>query len=205
MYRNCSTKRISNADAIRASVKTSDGQMNKSDYIVPDVLASGLITVFCGRAPSPESARQRAYYAHFSNQFWKILAETGMTDRRFAPTEFHLLPNFGIGLTDINKTESGSDHELSGSGDAPRTVYEKIKLHQPRILAFNGKNNCRMFLHAVFKEPKNMPIDYGAQEPYKVGDTKIYLLPNTSARARAFWQPEYWWSLAEIHKKLLNA
>ncbi len=205
VYLNCAGEGTADADGYVASGKSSGRLMNESDYIVPDVLASGLITVFCGRAPSPESARQRAYYAHFSNQFWKILAETGMTDRQFTPTEFHLLPKFGIGLTDINKTESGSDHELSGSGDAPMTVYEKIKIHQPRILAFNGKNNCRMFLHAVFREPKNLPIDYGIQESYKVGDTKIYLLPNTSARARAFWQPEYWRSLAVMHKDLLNA
>lgn len=205
VYRSCSGERTADADWNGASGRPSGRLMNESDYIVPDVLAPGLVTVFCGRAPSPESARQRAYYAHFSNQFWKILADVGMTDRQLTPKEFHLLPNFGIGLTDINKTESGSDHELSGSGDSPMTVYGKIKIHQPRILAFNGKNNCRMFLNAVFKEPKNLPIDYGIQEPYVVGDTKIFLLPNTSARARAFWQPEHWRSLAVMHKNLLNA
>ncbi|MYD78418.1 MAG: hypothetical protein F4239_05885 [Gammaproteobacteria bacterium] len=95
-------------------------------YIVPDVLESGLTTVFCGRAPSPESARRRAYYAHFSNKFWEILAESGLTERQLDPEDYALLPRYGIGLTDINKTEFGSDHELSGSGDNPRALVDKI-------------------------------------------------------------------------------
>lgn len=177
-------------------------QMEESEYIVPDVLESGLVTIFCGRAPSPESARRRAYYAHYSNKFWEILAEIKMTNRQLAPEEFHLLPQLGIGLTDINKTESGSDHELSGRGDSPHSVYDKIKTYEPRILAFNGKNNCRMFFHAIFRKPKNFPVDYGIQESYRVGETIIFVLPNTSARARRFWNSEYWHQLAKRHGEL---
>ncbi len=165
------------------------------------MLEPGLTTVFCGRAPSPESARRRAYYAHFSNKFWDILAETGLTERCLDPEEYHLLPRFGIGLTDINKTESGSDHELSGSGDDPRALHEKIQRFQPRLLAFNGKNNFRLFSHEVYRTSVSIEVNYGRQVKPTVGTTEVWVLPNTSARARGYWDPLHWHDLARRHRE----
>ena len=169
------------------------------DYIVPDVLQPGLVTVFCGRAPSPESARRRAYYAHFSNKFWEILAETGLTDRLLEPEDYHLLPQYGIGLTDINKTEFGSDHELSGSGDNPLTIHDKMLKYRPQILAFNGKNNFRMYSHAVHQTVKSAPVEFGCQSTVHIERTEVWVLPNTSARARGYWDSLHWHALAERH------
>ena len=168
-------------------------------YILPDILQSGLITVFCGRAPSPESRRRGAYYAHPSNLFWRVLADTGMTDRRLLPEEFRELSRYGIGLTDINKFESGSDHELTGTGDKPELVAQKILKYQPRMLAFTGKNNARMFLHGVFGRQKSRWLECGRQEGYLIGDTEIFVLPSTSARARRYWDVECWQQLANKH------
>lgn len=171
-------------------------------YIVPDVLQTGLSTVFCGRAPSPESARRRAYYAHFSNKFWEILAESGLTERQLEPEEYAQLPRYGIGLTDINKTEFGSDHELSGSGDNPRALLAKIEQFQPKILAFNGKNNFRMFVNEAYGISKSTPVDYGLQSGLTIKSTEIWVLPNTSARARGYWNPVYWNELSRRHQEL---
>ena len=175
--------------------------MNTTNYILPDVLEHGLITVFCGRAPSIESRRKMAYYAHPTNQFWKILAETGMTDRLLEPSEFRKLPQYGIGLTDLNKTEFGSDHQLTGIGDNPDSVHEKIKIYQPRFLAFTGKNNGMMFLTSVFGRQKNLPLICGKQEACTVGLTELVVLPSTSARARRFWDATHWEDLARMHKE----
>ena len=170
-------------------------------YILPDVLQVGLTTVFCGKAPSMESRRQQAYYAHPTNMFWKILAQTGMTDRLLKPEEFRTLPKYGIGLTDLNKTEFGSDHQLIGSGDDPGSVHDKILNCQPRYLAFTGKNNGMMFLHGVFGRKKSEPVVCGVQDGYKIGMTEIVILPSTSARARRFWDASYWKILADLHKE----
>lgn len=172
------------------------------NYIVPDVLEPGLTTVFCGRAPSPESARRRAYYAHFSNKFWEILAQSGLTDRQLKPEEFPLLASYGIGLTDINKLESGSDHELSGSGDNPWALQAKIERFQPRVLAFNGKNNFRMYSHAIHRTAKSVTVKFGEQSKLLSDVTEIWVLPNTSARARASWDSEIWFDLAKRHTDL---
>jgi len=169
------------------------------NHIVPDVLVSGLTTVFCGRAPSPESARRRAYYAHFSNQFWKTLATTDMTDRQLEPDEYRLLPNYGIGLTDINKTESGSDHELSGRGDDACELHRKVARYAPAILAFNGKNNFRLYVHAMLQVSKSVAVEFGRQPSVSIDTTEIWVLPNTSARARGYWDRDIWHALAKRH------
>ncbi len=175
--------------------------VQSDSFIVPDVLQSGLTTVFCGRAPSPESARRRAYYAHFSNRFWEILAESGLTERQLKPEDYAQLPRYGIGLTDINKTEFGSDHELTGSGDNPRALLDKIEQFQPKILAFNGKNNFRMFANEAYRISKSIPVDYGLQRGLKIKSTEIWVLPNTSARARGYWDPVYWYKLSRRHQE----
>ena len=107
--------------------------------ILPDLLRPGLDIVFCGMAPSAESARQRAYYAHPGNRFWRTLHETGLTTRRLAPEEYRALPELGIGFTDVCKRESGRDSELSKAALDPAAVRRKIAKFQPRFLACTSK------------------------------------------------------------------
>ena len=73
------------------------------EYVLPDLLAPGLVTIFCGSAVGAASARRGYPYAGPGNKFWPMLAETGFTPRRLAPEEYRDLLDFGIGLTDINK------------------------------------------------------------------------------------------------------
>ena len=86
---------------------------SRNKHLVPDLLAPGLDLVFCGTAPSPASFKARAYYANPGNAFWATLHAVGLTPERFAPQRYPELLACGIGLTDLNKTEYGSDHELS--------------------------------------------------------------------------------------------
>ena len=86
----------------------------------PDLLAPGLDLVFCGTAPSPASFKARAYYANPGNAFWPTLHAVGLTPERLAPQRYPELLAWRIGLTDLNKTEYGSDHELSARRDGRR-------------------------------------------------------------------------------------
>ena len=65
-------------------------------HVLPDLLAPGLVTVFCGSAVGAASARIGAPYAGPGNKFWPMLAETGLTPRRFAPGEFRALIDLGL-------------------------------------------------------------------------------------------------------------
>jgi hypothetical protein len=91
--------------------------------------------LFCGTAPGRASARAGHYYANPGNRFWALLAETGLTPRRLRADEDHLLPAWGLGLTDLAKTAFGQDAEIpQGAWDAPRLfalAAGRAGLHQP--------------------------------------------------------------------------
>ena len=156
--------------------------------VLPDVLGPGLRIVFCGSAAGAASARARAYYAGPGNRFWPTLHRTGLTPRLLAPAEFRAVLDHGIGLTDLCKTESGSDAGLSGRGDDAAALAANIARHRPSVLAFNGKRAARVFLGAE-------TLDYGAQRTC-IGATAIHVLPSTSGAASRWWDETHWHRLA---------
>jgi TDG/mug DNA glycosylase family protein len=161
--------------------------MSATAPILPDVLAPGLRVVFCGYAPGTASARAGAYYAGPGNRFWPTLHEVGLTPVLLRPAEFARLPEFGIGLTDISKTASGSDREVGRRGIDPVHLATAIAATSPTNLAFNGKNAARAAL--------GRPVDYGAQ-PERIGGAMVWVLPSTSGAARGFWDIVPWRELA---------
>ena len=157
--------------------------------ILPDVLGPGLRIIFCGSAAGSASARAGAYYAGPGNRFWPTLLRVGLTPRLLAPAEFRIVRRYGIGLTDLCKTESGSDATLSGRADDAAALTAKIAHHRPAVLAFNGKRAARAYLAAE-------SLDYGEQ-PRRIGETAIHVLPSTSGAARRWWDERFWRALAE--------
>ena len=148
--------------------------------ILPDVLAPGLRIVFCGYAPARAEAVP-------GNRFWLTLHEVGLTPLLLRPAEFARLPEFGIGLTDVSKTASGSDREVGRRGVDPVRLAAAIEATSPAHLAFNGKNSARSAL--------GRKVDYGPQ-PERIGGAAVWVLPSTSGAARGFWDVEPWRDLA---------
>jgi TDG/mug DNA glycosylase family protein len=157
------------------------------DSVLPDVLEPGLDLVFCGTAPGAASARAGAYYAGPGNAFWPTLHGVGLTPVRLLPAEFARLPEFGIGLTDIAKTVSGSDLDVGRRAfDVPR-LEAAIAATGAALLAFNGKNAAQAALGRV---PR-----YGGQ-PETFAGAAIWVLPSTSGAARRYWDLGPWEELA---------
>ncbi|MGH8431830.1 MAG: mismatch-specific DNA-glycosylase [Solimonas sp.] len=151
---------------------------------MPDLLASGLDLVFCGTALSPASFKARAYYANPGNAFWPTLNAVGLTPERFTPDRYPELLTLGIGLTDLNKTEYGSDHELSGEAMDARALRSKLRRFRPAAIAFTSKNAASLALGV--KAPA-----YGRQaEP--IEGAIAFVLASPSGRARSFWTIAPW-------------
>ena len=153
-------------------------------HLVPDLLAPGLDLVFCGTAPSPASYRARAYYANPGNAFWATLAAVGLTSERFTPDRYRELLALGIGLTDLNKTEYGSDHELSAQAMVARALRAKLLRFKPAAVAFTSKHAASWALGV--KSPS-----YGRQTERLEGAV-AFVLASPSGRARSFWTLEPW-------------
>lgn len=155
--------------------------------VLPDVLRPGLRLVFCGTAPGKRSAQERAYYAHPGNMFWRALFQAGLTPRLLAPQEFPLLPEFGIGLTDLAKRHVGNDDELPQDAFDVPALLSKIERYAPATLAFTSKHGARAVLGNA--------IDYGLQDR-AFGSTKVFVLPSPSGQARGHWNLAHWVTLA---------
>ena len=165
-------------------------------HILPDRLKPGLKLVFCGTAAGRISAMQQAYYAHGQNKFWKTLHAVGLTPRLFAPNEYEMLWEHGIGLTDIAKHAYGMDHQLpkDALGDAAaQALRARIAKIQPRILAFTSLNAGR----------KEMgPRATAGEQQEKLGETRVFILPSPSPLAANHWDIAPWRALARAVKKL---
>lgn len=140
---------------------------------VPDILAPGLRAVFCGINPGRASAAAGAHFANPRNDFWRLLADSGLTPRRFDPAEQHGLLELGFGLTNAaRRTTRGSSELRRGdfAGSAERLEDVAGELH-PLVIAFVGK----AAYEGTFRERPEL----GLQER-RLGETLLFVLPSTS-------------------------
>jgi TDG/mug DNA glycosylase family protein len=159
--------------------------------VLRDVLAPRLRLVVCGSAAGKRSAELRQYYAGRGNKFWPTLHEVGLTPRRLAPAEYPLLLEFGIGLTDVIKDQSGPDAQLDFRRADPDALRAKILRYAPAWLCFSSKAAAQTFL--------GRQVDYGVQ-PEMLGTTRLYVATSPSGRASGYWDIAVWHALAELVK-----
>ena len=157
--------------------------------MLDDLLAPDLRLVVCGSAAGRRSAQLRQYYAGPGNKFWATLAGVGLTPRRLAPSEWRSLLEFGIGLTDLVKDQSGGDRELGFERADRAALRAKLVRFRPRILCFNGKRSAQEFFG-------RREIAYGLQLE-AIGATRLFVAPSTSGAASGAWDPAPWRALAE--------
>lgn len=165
-----------------------------TEPILPDVLRSGLRLVFCDTAASAASARARAYYAHPGNLFWPTLHAVGLTPRRLRPEEFNRLPEYGLGLTDVVKSMSGSDAELLPEAFDAEALQTRIIRCQPAYLGFTSKTAAKQSLGLK-------RVDYGLMQD-RLGETRLFVLPSPSGWARGYWDENPWRELAGLAKAI---
>lgn len=145
--------------------------------------------MFCGTAVGAASARRRAYYAGPGNAFWPTLFEVRLTPRLLEPAEYKSITQFGLGLTDLAKTISGSDKVLSDEHFDGKSLRAKIQRYHPRILAFTSKRAAEEFV--------SHPVAYGPLDE-KIGETMLFVLPSPSGAARRYWTTSPWRELARL-------
>jgi double-stranded uracil-DNA glycosylase len=168
---------------------------------IPDVLpAPGepLRVLFCGINPSLYSAATGWHFARPGNRFWPALHLSGFTPRRLAPAEQHLLPGYGLGITNLvaRATAQASEldpAELRAGGERLATL---VADRRPRILAVAGVTAYRTAFarpHATIgpqpssppgPQPSSPPGPQpssppGPPSPFPVGP-QLWVLPNPS-------------------------
>lgn len=144
------------------------------DHAVPDVLVPHLDVVFCGINPGFRSAATGYHFAGPGNRFWPALHAAGFTDRQLQPSEVATLPRYGIGITNlVTRTTARADQLTTRELEAGREALEKkMRRFKPSWLAVLGVTAYR----AAFGE-RHAAL---GEQTRTIGDTRVWLLPNTS-------------------------
>lgn len=165
------------------------------DRTLPDVMAEGLGVVFCGMNPGLTTALVGHHFASPGNRFWPALARAGFTPETLTPDrEQELLP-LGLGLTNLVERATRDVSELSraelvAGGERLRAEIER---YRPTWLAFLGITGYR-----AVSGVRGARV--GPREE-RLGDTRVWLLPNPSGR-NAHWKPA---ELADEYARLREA
>jgi double-stranded uracil-DNA glycosylase len=155
---------------------------------VPDILAPGLRCVFCGINPGRRSSEAGHHFANPRNDFWRLLADSGLTPRQLEPAEQWSLLELGYGLTNAAyRTTRGSGDLRRGDfvGSAERLERLAAEL-QPGTIAFVGK--------AAYQGALGVSrCGLGPQER-ALGETRLFVLPSTSpANAAVSYEERLRW------------
>jgi double-stranded uracil-DNA glycosylase len=140
---------------------------------VPDVLAPDLRAVFCGINPGRRSALAGAHFANPRNDFWRLLADSGLSPRQLDPAEQWELLALGFGLTNAAyRTTAGSGdlRRADFAGAAERLERLAVDL-RPRALAFIGKAAYQ----GAFRERPALGL-----QKRRLGNALLFVLPSTS-------------------------
>jgi TDG/mug DNA glycosylase family protein len=139
-----------------------------------DILGPGLRVVITGTIAAWDRAEREHYYATPGNAFWLLLHESGLTLRRLRPDEDHLLPTFGVGVTDLVRTER------SRRGEPPvfdvQSLDRALRTAGPRVVAFVSKTAAISYARAA---GERLPRGYG-ELSWRVADRPAFVLPGPS-------------------------
>jgi double-stranded uracil-DNA glycosylase len=140
---------------------------------VPDILAPGLRIVFCGINPGFRSAAAGAHFANPRNDFWRLLADAGLTPRLLGPEDQWELLELGYGLTNAayRTTKGSSDLRRSDFAASAERLREIARELCPRMIAFVGK----AAYEGAFRERPAL-----GRQQRRLEYTILFVLPSTS-------------------------
>ncbi|KAG8961961.1 hypothetical protein FRC03_004779 [Tulasnella sp. 419] len=160
------SERASTSDNLPKS-NAAKSKRKRRDYAPPekyshlpflmDRVKPGLDILFCGINPGLESARRGFHFAHPTNQFYRALHESGLTDVRLKPEQSPSMPErYNYGITDLVDRPSASLSELSQvelQAGVP-VLLHKISQLRPRIVCFIGIDIGKKFTDAIERHNK---------------------------------------------------
>jgi TDG/mug DNA glycosylase family protein len=141
---------------------------------VPDVIASGLLVLFCGINPGLYSGATGHHFARPGNRFWPTLHQAGFSPRLLRPSEERELLTYGYGITNLVARATATADELAPEElvAGQQRLKSKVKRYQPQVVAVLGISAYR----TAFGQ-KTATLGRQA-EP--LGNAVVWVLPNPS-------------------------
>ena len=154
---------------------------------VPDILGPDLRLVLVGINPGRVSAAAAAHFANPRNDFWRLLAASGLTPALLGPADQRRLLELRIGVTNAAlRTTPGSGDLRTADFDGSAERLGRIARDTgARVMAFVGKEAYR----GVFGERPDLGV-----QSRSLGSTRLFVLPSTSpANAAVPWEERLRW------------
>jgi len=111
---------------------------------LPDVVAPGLRCVFVGINPGIRSAEAGQHFANPRNDFWRLLADSGLTPRLLDPSEQLSLVDHGLGVTNAARRVT------RGSGELRRIDFADAQERLGAPLPFDVAERYYAEIKAIF-------------------------------------------------------
>lgn len=136
-----------------------------------------LRVLFVGINPGVRSALTGHHFAGPSNNFWKILHDSGLVPERVTHVDDDRLPEWGYGITNLvaRPTPGVADLRLTELRAGRAALERKVRRHKPRVVAVVGITVFR----ALFPTTKRITPGMSGE---RIGDAPIWVLPNPSGR-----------------------
>ena len=105
-----------------------------------DIIDYNLKILFIGFNPGLRSAETGHHFAGYSNRFWKLLHQSGLTPRLMLPEEDISLPSLGLGITNIVARPSREAAELTKEEYAAgrEKLKQKLAHYRPLVACYVG-------------------------------------------------------------------
>ena len=143
-----------------------------------EILATGLIAVFCGINPAASAERAGHNFSTPSNRFWTVLHLSGFTAERLRPQDERRLLDYNCGVTAVVRRSTRRASEVSPQEfrRARPEFEERMRRFVPRSLAFLGKR-----AYAAMMDVRDVPWGYQRRA---IGGIATWSLPNPSGLNR---------------------
>ncbi len=160
-----------------------------------DLAAPDLRVLFCGINPGTLSGELGLHFARPGNRFWRLLCAGGFTESVLPPAEQHILPDLGIGITNLVGRVTAAAGELSAAElrEGATQLEAKVGRLRPRCVAVLGLQAYR----TAFRRPKAVI----GRQPERLGSALLWLLPNPSGLQAQYQLPE----MSEMFRSLFVA
>ena len=154
-------------------------QARKQPRFLRDRVRLPVRVLFVGINPGVRSAAIGHHFAGYSNRFWRLLYESGLTPDRLKAEDDARLCEWGYGITNLIARCTPGIGTLRPAEYVAgvRRLRRKIRLWKPEVVVFVGVTLYR----AVFRPTASRPVRLGLQGEQLEG-AHVFVVPNPSGR-----------------------
>ena len=141
---------------------------------IHDVIDYNLKVLFCGINPGLYTAATGFHFARPGNRFWPALYKSGFTKELLKPYDQEKLLEYKYGITNFVSRTTNAAAELNRKEYelGAKILTEKVLKYKPEYLVVLGIG--------AYKAGFNRKQAKIGLQDHKIGDTKIWILPNPS-------------------------